>query len=410
MKTVRKELIKKGIAVLLIILCIGTNSVVSYAKKAKDESENDNTIKLQYSVKWQGLTCYGLYSGEAYRGKPEGKGEFTGSIIIDNEEKGRIEYNGEWVDGKMDGEGTLIDYTEEKVYEGKFCENHLKGQIKEYSLDEEDAQHYLLKRYNQGVPYGACWKYDKDIIVGYDYYFNGISAKQICEEAKEYEYAELVYYANNREYRKIKLECTVKEIHYDNEDKRNTVRVEDKSGNSYMLNYDLKYKGVATNYMPFLKRGDRITVYGYYAGFSAYQRGVEYPYIEAVIAEKTDKKELNMNKPEYLYSNLLDYPYVYYNRVIRLAGTPKEVYKIDDDWVFFYFEVTGNAMKRGTYLCKVKNNKKDLKRFFSQEGELVIQGKLKLVSVVGLQDGRYEGFPVVEVKKIVKDNSATEEK
>ncbi|MDE6624933.1 MAG: hypothetical protein K2K56_01040 [Lachnospiraceae bacterium] len=399
MKSVSKQFERKKIMFLFMFLCLGMNCARLYAKGL--DSGTDKVTEMEWFIRWQGIICYGVYSGEVQNGKPEGKGEFSGNIVIDNEDMGEIVYNGQWKSGEMQGKGKLIDYEAGRIYEGNFLENKLNGVVKEYSTDK--FQTYTLKRYKKDVSTGVCWEYnDNDEIISYDYCFYGLSVNRICEEAKEYDYAELVHSAGSKEYKKIKLSCTVKDIDYNNDSHKNTVKVEDKNGNSYVLNYNLTYKTTAENYMPFLRKGDKITVFGYYSGFATYKKGIQYPYIDAVIAMKTDAKIVDANHLEYSYSDLLDYPYIYYNKDIELEGKSKGIYKVNEKWVFFYFETSGDSEKKGTYICKVKNKKENIESFSGEEEKIIIQGKSNLVSGGYIKDNRDGFFPVVKVEKIVK--------
>lgn len=394
MISIRKRGIRNGIIYLLILLCVGESCVCSYAE------EKEKTVAIECSVMWQGVACYGKYTGENRKGKPEGQGEFVGNIVIHNEEQGKIQYTGEWADGKMNGQGALIDYERETVYEGEFHNNKLAGNVKEYSIDENQSQHYTKKRYNNDVPYGVCLEYDGDNVIDYDGYYYGVSVRQICEEAEEFVYADYIRYAMSDGYRIVKLPCTVKEITYDNKKEKNTVRVEDQNGNSYMINYDVSYKYVAKNYMPWIKKGDRITLFGYYAGFDEYGM-MEYPVIDAVTAVRADREALEIRYPEGNYSDFLDYPYLYLYKEVKLSGKPKGVYKVTKKWVFFYFEAVVDDGKREMYICRVKNKKDEINTFLAKNKDIAVRGKLRLVAGKESADGKYDIFPVVEVKKVI---------
>lgn len=385
---------KKWIAVLGSILLWGVGAVFAYA------SESETVGNLSWSIYWEGLLCTGVYSGETVSGVPNGYGEFTGNVIINNEETSEIIYQGNWEDGELSGEGHLQNTAKGRIYEGKFKENKLNGTIKEYNMSSGGV--YSLKRYSLDIANGFSWTYnDAGDIVDYDCFFKGLSVKQICAEAKVFDYKELLYNTDDYLYQKMKLNCIVESVYQEGTD--NFVKVKDDTGNYYILLYDSAYKSVATNYMPVLNEKDEITVYGYFIGKNTYTKEVTmYPSIDAVCAEWVDGENLDVQNLSYNYSDFLNYPYVYRGKTIEVEGILIGVVSSNDTWIRILIESDSDSSggEKEIYACKIKNTDENISILPSTGEKISVKGKLALISKHLIEE-KYIFYPLIEINKIV---------
>lgn len=358
---------------------------------------NDNEMK--WTVKWQGFDYSGIYKGETRNNKPNGYGEFEGEAFLDGKTYNSIIYKGNWKNGSFHGEGRLSDRLDNVSYEGKFQENTLNGSIKIYA-DGEDT--YVLRKYKKDVPYNVSWECTEDgKYIACDRFFCGISVNLIQKEAKELDYQMMLYHPEQLMYQKMKLDCVVNDyIDSLKIEKQKTILyrnilVSDKNGNTYLLKCNMSYAGTATNYMPVLEAGDRVTVYGYYAGIETFKDGsVKYPCMEAIAADIDNN--FDPQNMKYQYKDFLNYPYEYKDKEIQLNGTVIGVHKITEEWIYFLVESDSYSAEKEYYICRTTNTAEEAKKIPSPGNPITLQGILKLNSYYKIDKYHYNFCPRVE--------------
>lgn len=365
--------------------------------------ESNESKEIEWSIQWQGLTCKGFYYGEVYNNKPNGTGEFTGNIIIGDAEKDELFLNGNWENGKLQGKGILINYTKDIVYEGTFKAGKLNGVIKEYSNTENNL--YRVKNYKDDVPYGVCWIYnEQDEVEAYDYFFYGSSVSDLCETADIIDYKNLLYYPEEFINHRIKLQCQVVEI-LDNttENDIRYLKVIDANNMSYILTYDINYNAIATSYVPFVKEGDAINVYGYYEGVkSINDEMIKTPTIKAVLVEM-ENSIIDFKNMEFSYNNFLNYPYLYENQLVEIHGVFKGIYHTTDKYIYFIVESdTYSDGEMKTYIGRLKNSDKNKRILPVPETEISFKGKLKRITKYYEDNSTIHFYPMIVLSKILE--------
>lgn len=367
----------------------------------ESEKELTQVSDIEWSVKWQGMIYTGIYDGEALYGQPEGNGKFSGYLQITDQDTKYIEYNGEWESGQFEGEGKLTDLDNRICYEGEFEDGKLSGEVKEYLLEEKG---YFIKSYEKDIPIGVSWIYDEEEkIIGYDYYFKGISVNEIKQDAQEYEYKKLLYNAEDYKFKTVKLECQVIDILSDSPS-THRVKVKDNKDNVYILKYDLEYDLVATNFMPFLKENDKILVYGYCQSVENWQadEGIEYPCIEAVTADYMESENNNLQNLTYEYSNFLNYPYLFKGKKIEITGKFVGVYSRTENWLYFLVESDDYSQdEQNIYICVIRNQKGNLKKLPLPGETISLQGTLRRNLNYILNQEEYRYHPAIRISKIL---------
>ena len=109
----------------IIFICISIFAFFSINVHASTESISDG---IEWSIRWQGYTCTGVYNGEIKNNKPDGNGEFEGQIFIEETPGDIIVYDGKWINGMFDGKGVLENKTSHVKYVGDFSEGKLNGE------------------------------------------------------------------------------------------------------------------------------------------------------------------------------------------------------------------------------------------------------------------------------------------
>ena len=389
-----------------IVFCVA-GLLCSCGKQEETEQQllTDEPV-VDWSISWQGWSCSGLYSGEMRNGLPHGYGEFDGKFIMDDGTEVHITYSGRWKKGYLQGEGKLVDYSEGVVYEGNFSENRMNGTVKVYK--EEDIQTYEIRNYSKDVPCNVSWKCDSDgTYIGYDRYIWGNSVEDIFKSTVERSYQEFAYGLSK--YDTVKLCCKV-EDQYDKWEEKGeedypirTVKVSDAKGNVYILTHDLQYRKRATNYMPVLKNGDEITVYGYYLGMDTYGASkLYYPYIEAVCAEWTKADNFDCKDMRYEYAYFLNYPYAYKDEEIQLNGKIVGINNMTEDRICFLVESDDYGGKKEIYICRVKNDSKSAAQFPGMGEQVSMKGQLKLNSTYISENGECVICPCVELTSFIQ--------
>ena len=321
---------------VLIWSVIGSNAFAE-----ETEIEIKNAENVSWTVNWQGVLRSGTYSGGIADGYPQGMGTFTGDLEGESDDiSSGLTYEGEWEEGKFHGTGVLTDYLENIVYEGEFLNGKLNGEIKESEITGD--RNYVIRNYKEDVPVNVCISYNQEgECTDFDCYFRGISVNEICLNASEYKYWKL-YSDPSCEYSEIKLDCRVDSICYGPEKDPSgkdvmfcRVKVSGEDGFKYLLKYDVSHGTVATNYMPFLNEGDRITVYGYFVGTERFDgESVKYPCIDAVCTDGLED-EIDIKNLPYLYDKFLNYSYLYKDTELTLEGTFKGIYSTSEKWIYF---------------------------------------------------------------------------
>ncbi len=403
--------------IMLFASCILSMMILSRNVWAGGEDQD-----ITWTIQWKGLSYTGNYSGDIAFGRPNGYGEFRGMISKDYKTEGQIIYNGEWLDGRMQGEGILTDKTAGISYEGTFLENQLNGRTKEIFLKGEEKDYYLIKRYSKDVPYELSIKYNpQEKKTGYDCYFNGISVGEIRAAARTFSYDELSYHPKEHTNQEIKLRGQVISIYDEQftEEKtsssetsagddetenilyRRIIKVADKDGNEYALSYILNQDKLNTVYVPVLKKGDDIIVYGYYSGISDLG-GYHLPFIDLVYARWSKKDEPDIRKLNYSYKDFLNYPYLFKHKSIALKGTVVGTCKAEGDWLYIFVDSDTHSKKqKSRYVCRVSNEEAVIDNLPKPGKRIHLRGSLQGLEMCGQKGEALEFYPLLNVMLIL---------
>lgn len=403
---------------ILLVSCI--LGLMVFAGNAKAGGEDR---KIVWTIQWKGMSYTGNYSGDMAFGRPNGYGEFRGFINKEYGIEGQIVYSGEWLDGRMEGEGLLTDRTASISYEGLFLENMLNGRIKETVLEGEEKDYYLIKRYSRDVPYELSIKYDpQEKKTGYDCYFNGISVGEIRAAARTFSYDELSYHAKENTNKEIKLRCkvvSIEDVQFTEEARTGTgesdtggvqeenilnrriIKVADQEGNAYALSYILEQDKQNTVYVPVLKKGDDITVYGYYNGINDLG-GYNLPFIDLVYARWTKKAEPDIRKLDYSYKEFLNYPYLFKHRSIALKGTVAGTCRIDGEWLYIFVDSDTHSKKhKNRYVCRISNEEAAIRHLPKPGKKIHLRGSLQGLEMCGQKGDDLIFYPLLNVMLIM---------
>lgn len=376
--------------------------------------------EMLWTIQWKGLSYTGNYTGDTAFGRPNGFGEFRGFLNKEYGIDGRIVYSGEWLDGRMNGVGILTDKTGGISYEGPFLENQLHGKVKETFLSGEEKSYYVSKRYNKDVPYELAIRYDPEgKRTGYDCYFNGISVGEIRAAAETFSYEELSYHSKENVNREIKLRCKVISIRDeqfaeesssggegDEEEEvnilnRRIIKAADKDGNAYALTYILDQDKLNTVYVPFLKKGDDITVYGYYSGISDLG-GFQLPFIDLVYARWTKKAEPDIRKLNYSYKDFQNYPYLFKHRSIALKGVVAGTCRVDEEWLYIFVDSDSHSKKqKNRYVCRISNEEAAIRSLPGPGKKIHLRGSLQGLEMCGSKGDKPSFYPLLNVSLIL---------
>lgn len=386
-----------------IIICI---SIFAFFSIKVHASTDDNSDRIEWSVRWQGYTCIGVYNGGVKNNKPDGKGEFEGQIFIEETPGDIIVYDGNWINGTFDGKGILENKTTHVKYVGDFSEGKLDGEIEQYTYTKDnELQSYSSLMYLEDIPYGVQKVYNSENeLIDFDYYVNGMAVNQIKENAEPISYRELLYFADKNINRTISIQGYIEVIDsLDIDEQYQYIKIKDLHENIYILKYSTEVSTFATKYVPFFNVGDEVEIYGYCAGISKMPgESIEYPCIELVFADWRGDAAFNDKTAVFSYENFKNYPYYYLNEEIQLCGTYKGLNKITKKWM--YFLVESDSYSKGLskiYVCRVKNSDKNRNLLPLPETSIVMTGDLHLLSkqIVG---NKIVYCPLVQSTKIFK--------
>lgn len=261
---------------------------------------------VKYEFMWDGTTYKGIYDGDFQNTQPNGYGTFEDS-------EGRIKYTGIWQRGLFIGVGMVI-FADGSVEVGEFLEGKRNGTIRSFEagalsdvdigeltdrirsiyedvkrLDKGDTYFNLYYKgvslgkliwregdignsyndtfYEENSPYARSDTYENGQLVSTDYYICGFRMSQIIKEAKplseklikkEKYYNKFIYIDGEVEF---SGETSTKSLFRFNSDKIGMI----------YCGYDSTYGNASDQaYVPELKNGDKIRVYGYYMGLSSY--------------------------------------------------------------------------------------------------------------------------------------------
>ena len=362
---------------------------VTYHSPTEKYHEN-----VKYDIVWDGKTLKGTYVGDFQNTQPNGEGVFSS-------DDGSFSYEGEWKKGLFSGKGK-IDYSEGIIEEGEFLEGNRHGRIKKY-LNEESFKEgtYIETVYEMNIPYARCDTYIGGELSSTDYYVNATLISEIKNEAK------------------LLTEKMIK-----NEDYYNTyVYVEgevafvgDTAGSSYFRidtdtvgsvygGYDNTYGlTVDQRYMPTMKIGEKVILYGYYVGFakdSVYTDlegyGNRFPKITPFFAEVKDDmgvRQFSEKKPNMTYSNLLANPYIF------------NMEKVNDSFV------VKNCIKSGiNYIITVyKEGKDDELYTLIYEGDILDRFPTSTkLDIKGYINGQYKIVSTEVRNELIKEGAKSDD-
>lgn len=320
-------------------------------------------VTVAHSFEWEGSICSGTYTGAMKDGRPQGEGEFHGYVIREKKQQDEVSYIGEWKQGKLNGEGVFTNETQKKAYEGQYSKNNRTGSFIIRDLQDDT---YEKVSYKKDIPYGISVKYNnKDQVLDYDRYYQGVRISELEEHAMEIPYEELLYQAKEHKKDKIKLQCTVQKEEVREEELWTgkikyyaEIQVEDEEQNPYTLICSLAYEDRKCNYVPILNSGDQISVYGFVGNMidedqeqtTAIYFTERYPVIEAAYVQKQGR-ELNLAQLSMNYQDFIDFPYEYEEKDITIEG---KVLLIGEDDTGIYLILESDSYTDGEkrkYIC-----------------------------------------------------------
>ena len=347
------------------------------------EVYNENT---RISFVWDGKTYEGQYSGDFANTKPNGKGLFTS-------DDGSLSYEGQWVMGLFSGEGKITYQGDNKdlMYEeGTFLDGKRDGRVRAY----ESESVYTETIYDQNIPYARSDRYENGELTDSDYYINATKMSDMISESKELTDKVIA----DKEYYNCYVSVKGKVEFVAQDDEKCYFRIDsDKVG---MVFGSYENTGGITSmqaYMPNMKVGDEVTLYGYYIGVNkdyvlADKEGYNYEYIELMPFLGTDSntnKELN-NSDTSSYDDIIHNPYYRTMEETDEVFVVKDVAKAGKTYKLI-------ASKKSSYK---KNTEKYVLEYEGEPEEIFIAGDE--ITIKGYYDGQTK---VIADKDLVRHNS-----
>lgn len=260
---------------------------------------SQKTDTISYKVKWMGVKYEGTYEGEVKSQKPHGEGTFTSADDA-------FSYTGEWSKGVFNGNG-VITYTNGQREEGIYYKGKRNGFCRIYTAEDS----WLDSLYEKNWPYGVSLTTENGKITEKKFIVNGLFAEELKEQALPLT-KKLV---QDKEYLGNYIKISGK-VEYVEEDKEKCYfRINADGLGMVTGSYEDTYeKGVKQAYIPNMKIGNEVCLYGFYNGF--YKNRIEndsafYGYscldITPLYGELLSRKS-----KENTYSDIADNPYAYY--------------------------------------------------------------------------------------------------
>ena len=336
MKTVKKIQLnipwkKIGLALVVAFFLIFGIMVLHFRMTYHSPTENyHNTIKIEFV--WDGITQKGTYDGDFRNTQPNGTGTYTA-------DHGTLTYEGEWEKGLFSGEGK-ITYNDGSIEEGEFLDGKRNGRVRKYQSEAAYGEKAFVETiYDMNTPYAISETYEKGELSSTKYYVNATPVSEIKSDAKpltekmlrnEDYYNTYVSVEGEVEFVGETAECCYFRMKTDS-----VGMVYGGYDNTFGLTSDQRY-------IPTLKVGDKVTVYGYYMGISKYtvHKDTEcygnkiskiMPFL-AEVDESTDEtgiRKFEATGSEMTYDNLLANPYLF------------NMVKVDDTFVVKNSEKAG---------------------------------------------------------------------
>ncbi len=321
---------KIGLALVLAFFLIFGIMVLRFRMTYHDPTEvYHDTVK--YEFVWDGTTYKGIYDGDFQNTQPNGFGSFEDS-------EGRLKYTGIWQKGLFTGVGMIIN-ADGSIEVGEFLEGKRNGILRSFesgTLTENDilkltdrlqsiyekvtktdngdtyfviyhegmslgkllweegniGSSYTETNYEENIPYARSDCYKDGEFTSAEYYINATPMTEMMNEAKpltskliknEGYYNTYVYIDGEVEFAG---ETSTKSY----------FRFNTKELGMVYCGYESTY-GLTSEqaYVPTLKKGDKIRVYGYYIGNSGYNiytdkegTGNKYPKIMPFLVIKNE--------------------------------------------------------------------------------------------------------------------------
>ncbi len=373
--------------------------VVRYRMTYKSPTEVYHEDKL-YEFVWEGTTYKGIYKGDFQNTQPNGYGSFE-------DRAGGIKYIGIWQKGLLSGVGMLV-YSDGSIEVGEFSEGKRNGLIRRFeagtlSTDEEkelsdriysiyekitkttDGDTYYIYDesaalgrllwkdgftgdtftetfYEEDIPYAGSETYINGQIVSKEYYINATPMSTIINEAKPL--TEKLIKKDGYLNKYIYIDGEV--VFSGDASKKSYVRVNtDAIGMVYGV-YESTY-GLTSGqaYVPNLKQGDKVRIYGYYMGLSKYNLytdkegyGNRYakimPYIVVRTGDFTEEADAVTDENVVISGVKINRP-VRDGKVLSYEGVIDNPYfsnmeKIEDTFVIKNITKTGSSFTIDAYL------------------------------------------------------------
>lgn len=373
---------------------------------------------VSHSFYWGGTICSGSYTGKMENGKPAGRGSFHGYLMRDGKEQDQVSYDGGWKEGRVAGTGTFVNISDDITYKGKFKNNWKHGK---FVVKSGDSEIYEKVSFYKDIPYGIAilHRTEDDEIAGYDRYYQGVRVSEIIAEAKQFDYAELMYKIEDHYYEKIYLDCEVEDkslrevvinpeepLEEDQEKELTAeLKVRDKGGNFYLVSYNIEYPERAKNFMPDVEAGEKIRVYGYVKGMTGQEEdaalSMRYPLIEGVTAVK-EEEEIDIQNLSYTHENFLDYPYEYQGKKAELTGHIRQIGTDTEGQLYLIIE-SDTYSEEGSkyYICSYDSRHTEEHGKMPMIGdEADIKGKMERVYLIPTEED-FTLFPRIAISEIL---------
>ena len=281
--------------------------IIGYRIKNKRITEKKDTDYSEYQITWENEELTGSYDGELSKAKPSGEGVFVS-------EDGKFSYEGQWEKGEFNGLGK-ITYADGSWEEGEYEQGRRNGICRVYSSDAD----YTESRYHEGVPYGEISIYEDNTKKSSDYCINSILLSDLKEKAQLLSSKSLQNALRENQY--IYVTGTVAFVAEDDENcyfRIDTESIGMVTG-SYQNCLGIREKQA---YMPLMKTGDQVLIYGYCIGSQKNQciedaegYGYDYCCIQPVYGENLSERLKGMDADSYAFQK--SYPYANYGESVE---------------------------------------------------------------------------------------------
>ena len=321
---------KIGIALVLAFFLVFGIMVLRFRMNYHSPTEVYQK-NVKYEIIWDGKTFSGIYKGDFQNTQPNGFGSFE-------DREGKLKYTGIWQKGIFTGVG-IITYADGSIEAGEFKEGKRDGIIRYFepgkltaenekklekkirsiydTVTQNDkgdtfyniyndgaslgrtlwkegdiSENYVETIYEENIPYARSDSYENGQLVSAEYYINATPMSEITKEAKP-----LTEKLIKKEGYKNSYVYIDGEVEFAGDTSaKSYFRFNTKKISMAYCGYESTYGRTSDQaYVPSLKKGDKIRVYGYYMGLSGYNiytdtegTGNRYAKIMPILVVKTE--------------------------------------------------------------------------------------------------------------------------